>query len=126
MVDILGELLLAVTPASTEMLLWELLAFSSSLLFFKELDYDLQQTEWFKAYAEDTSVKGIFMYRLVKVLLDGLHHWWMGLGLILYAPIVHLQWIGAGLLVADLPDFKRRLDDILRIIGENLAKETGE
>jgi len=126
MVDILGELLWAVTPVSTEMLLWELLAFSSSLLFFKELDYDLQQTEWFKAYAEDKSVKGVLMSRLVKVLLDGLHHWWAGLGLILYSPEIHLRWVGAGLLVADLPDFKRRLDDILRIIGENLAKETGE
>ncbi len=123
MVDLLGELLAAVTPASLEMLLWELVAFSASLMFFKELDYELQQTEWFLRYAEDKTVKGILVYRFVKVLLDGLHHWWSGLGLILYAPEVHLKWIGAGLLVADLPDFKRRLDEILKIIGENLAGE---
>ena len=125
MVDLFGELVVAVCPVSLEMLLWELVAFSASLLFFKELDYELQQTGWFLGYAEDKSVRGILVYRFLRVLLDALHHWWAGLALILYAPVPHLRWIGAGLLVADLPDFKRRFDDILRIVGENLSNTGG-
>lgn len=125
MVDLLGELLTAVTPASLEMLLWELSAFSASLLFFKELDLEIQGTDWFKRYEEDRTVKGLLVCRGVKVLLDALHHWWAGLALILYSPEPHLRWVGAGLLVADLPDFKRRFDDILKVVGENLANSPG-
>ena len=121
MVDLLGELVAAVAPASLEMLLWELSAFSASLLFFKELDAELQGTEWFMRLSEDKRIMGILWYRGARVLLDALHHWWAGLALIIYAPWPHAKWVGAGLLVADLPDFKRRLDEILKIVGENLA-----
>jgi len=122
MADIIDALSVALIPATLEQLLFMLISFSASLTFFKELDDELQKTEWFTALGEDTSIKGILKYRAYKVALDALHHWWAGLALIIYAPWPFVSWVGSGLLIADLPDMIRRLGDIKQIVGENLTR----
>lgn len=119
---VIADIINPVIPTTSYQLWFMLMAFSASMTLFKKLDYDLQQTEWFKALETDTSIGGIFKLRTTKLLLDLTHHWWAGLGLMTWNPVEAVYWTGAGLLVADMPDFKRRLDELLKLIGENLAR----
>jgi len=122
MVELLTEIYNAINPQTIEQLLWLLLSFSTSLTFFKELDHELQETEPFKKLAEDKSLIGILKYRASKVALDLLHHWYIGLGLIIYSNTPILQWIGGGLLVADIPDFIGRVENMILTMAQLLAK----
>ena len=116
-----------VVPTGVEMLVWELLAFSCSLLFFKELDYSVQQTEWWSYFEEDQGdLRGILVYRFMRLCLDLTHHWYIGVFLNLYTSIPVLNWIGAGLFVADIPDFIRRVVDMVAYMGQLLSYINGD
>ena len=125
--DLLGCIVDMVTPTSLEMLVWELLAFSCSLLFFKELDFMVQQTEWFKGYIEETpTLTGILRLRVVRLVLDLSHHWYVGLFLNMYTDIAVLNWVGAGIFVADIPDFIRRVVDMMAYMGQLVSYINGD
>ena len=125
--DVLGLVCEMVVPVSVEMLVWELLAFSSSLLFFKELDYSVQQTEWWRVVEGDQDdLRGILTYRFLRVLLDLSHHWYSGLFLNIYCDMPVLNWVGAGIFVADIPDFIRRVVDMVAYMGQLLSYINGD
>lgn len=88
---------------------WFLLAVSLGQSF-KDVDYELQSTDWFVA-------QGAFVQWLIKSLLDFTHHWWMGLFMVVYADnLVYIfggnfdvyLWFGWGLFADDIPDVPRR------------------
>jgi hypothetical protein len=125
--DVLAVLYEMVVPVSVEMLVWELLAFSSSLLFFKEFDHRVQETEWFQSLVvEPPTIVSILRYRCVKLLLDLTHHWYMGIFLNIYVDVPILNWVGAGLFVADVPDFIRRVVDMVAYMGQLLSYINGD
>lgn len=87
--------------------------------FGKELDHDIQGTQWYKNLPEEWRW-------IVKRLLDFLHHWWMGLFLVVYASqftLLHLKevevtWFGWGLFADDIPDIPARLLEIWKDIKD--------
>ena len=49
------------------------------------------------------------MKALVDVVLDCLHHWWIGMMLVLYTPYLETQWFGWGLVSSDTIDIPVRV-----------------
>ena len=96
-------------PPTLKAVFWFLLAISAGQSF-KDIDYDIQESDWYKAL-------GSFTQRIIKHALDFLHHWWMGLFLAVYAediafilggdPVI-FYWFGWGLFVDDMPDVPKR------------------
>ena len=71
--------------------------------FGKDLDYKIQQSEWFKR-------RDAFGKWVVKFLLDFLHHWWIGALIMIYCPqYPEAYWFGLGLIVDDAPDIPNRI-----------------
>jgi len=90
--------------------------------FGKQLDQDIQNSEWFKKHSG-------LVKELISRLLDFTHHWWVGALLMIIfqsSPIVSIQilslppldfnifWFGAGTFIDDLPDIPPRIRDILK------------
>lgn len=100
------------TPASLLEWTWFLIGLTLGRAF-KGCDYQLQQTEWFKK-------QGKFTQWTIKRLLDFLHHFWIGLLLVVYAPYPELIWLGWALFVDDLPDVPRRVGKIIKLEGWGL------
>ena len=88
---------------------------------FANIDYQLQQTEWFKRKDEADQ-------KIIKMFLDCFHHWWIG-AILLYFPYDRaftlfgytftlagtfisevLPWIGVGLFAHDWKDYKHVLE----------------
>ncbi len=100
---------------------WLALGIQFGRCFGKKLDYDIQNSEWFKQ--QHPLTQGI-----IKRLLDFTHHWWIGALLMIYItnPLIVLgltfnldkefYWFGAGLLLDDLPDIPQRLSKAVKII----------
>ncbi len=89
---------------------WLLVGFMFSRAFAKNLDHSVQETAAFKA-------QGKFIQTLIKNLLNFLHHFWIGLLLIVYAPPLAsplrfspdvIAFFGLGLFLDDLPDIPQR------------------
>lgn len=100
-------------PENMLQVLWLGLGIVFARSFGKSLDEDIQESGWF-------SSQGVFTQNVVKRLLDVLHHWWMGLALIVYsAPFMlfgyhvnlnqELFWMGWGIFYDDLPDLPIRI-----------------
>jgi len=79
--------------------------------FFKKLDWEIQQTPWFKE-------REAWMQALVCKFLDFFHHWWMGYGLMVFPNEVaatirltalEVYWVGFAVLLDDLPDMPERI-----------------
>lgn len=69
----------------------------------KGCDQSIQQSDWFENL-------GPFWKWLAKSLLDFLHHWWMGLILVVYYPdSVPIVWFGWGMFIDDMPDVPKRI-----------------
>lgn len=93
--------------------------------FTKNLDQDIQQTEWFRKRGKATRL-------IVKKLLDLFHHWPLGWGLMVYCGRVHplvsgwlsfsdVFYVGAAIFLDDLPDVPRRVRGIFKsysVFGE--------
>lgn len=99
------------TPQTLEQATWFVIGFLFARAFGKKLDYELQDTEWFKKQ------HGLVQW-IIKRSLDFLHHFWIGLLIVLYAEQLvgfigladpaPLIWFAYGLILDDLPDIPAR------------------
>ena len=93
---------------------WALIGFTFARAFGKQLDQDIQSSHWFKSLQGSQSlIWGIvppeLLGNLILRLLDFLHHFWMGLLLMIYYPASsELYWVGWGLVLDDAPDIPAR------------------
>ena len=97
-------------PIENLQLLWAGIGVAFGRGFGKQLDQDIQNSEWYKRQPE-------WFRWIFKRVLDVMHHWWIGAILWLYAPQIsavftqEIMWFGIGLLIDDLrdvPNLKRR------------------
>ncbi len=97
-------------PGSLLQVTWLIIGFMFGRAFAKSLDQTVQATEAFKR-------QGKFVQTLIKNALNFLHHFWMGLLLIVYAAQIGGQlrldadivaFFGLGLFIDDLPDVPAR------------------
>lgn len=98
-------------PTTFEQIFWTSLGLMFGRVLGKKLDYEIQQTEWYKKLS-------VLQKNIFKRSLDLMHHWWVGAFIMLYIPtitvpftttVIPLFWFGAGLLLDDLPDVPKRL-----------------
>jgi hypothetical protein len=106
-------------PTTLEEALWFGIGLVFGRSFGKKTDYNIKQSEWFKNLKD-------WQKEVVSKSLDFLHHWWMGLYLVVYGvtapqalisifPMlsrVATYWFGWGLFVDDLPDLPDRIRDL--------------
>lgn len=119
--ELLTQFIEVLVPASRLEVGWWLIGGGFARAFGKKLDYDIQQTPWFKQL--DPLSKN-----MVKRLLDFLHHWWIGWIMMEYiskaVPFsVEVYWFGAGILVDDLPDLVLRLKEMTGTILGYMSEE---
>lgn len=102
-------------PTNNVEIFWVLLGIQFAYAFGSKLDYEMQQTEWFKKL--DPVLQGT-----LKRIMDFLHHWWMGAFLWLYAEQIAIRigvsnysteilFFGLGILfddIRDIENLKRR------------------
>lgn len=113
-------------PETLLQLTWFIIGILFSRAFGKQIDQQIQNSEWFKAQRGP-------IQELVRRICDFLHHFWVGLLLIVYAPQIAAKlvidpemvyWFGAGLVVDDIPDMPRRFLKYFSKLPENpLAEE---
>ena len=111
-------------PVDLKAVLWFGVGAFFARAFGKRIDYDVQQTAWFKGLK--------WWQKLVlQRVMDGLHHWYLGLFLVVYASQPWLQWepqvlwahikiplgpyslgwLGWGVFADDAPDLYQRLKE---------------
>jgi hypothetical protein len=73
---------------------------------FKGIDEQTQKSTWFTARSPLTKF-------VLKRALDFLHHFWIGLLLVVYATQPELIWFGWGMVIDDTPDIPRRIKKVL-------------
>jgi hypothetical protein len=97
-------------PDTLLQITWLLISFTFGRAFAKSLDQSLQQTDAFKKQNK-------FMQVLAKNGMNFLHHFWMGLVLMVYAADLAailgisghvVLFFGLGLFIDDLPDVSAR------------------
>jgi len=89
---------IALTPLEA---FWLVLGLVFARAFGKQFDQDVVKSTWFHNLNR-------FERGLIRRLLDFLHHWWMGLFIFFYSPIIELKFFGLGIFIDDLPDVPRR------------------
>jgi len=99
-------------PATFEQAVWLAMGLTFGRAFGKKLDWDIVNSDWFKAQSAVTQ-------NILSRVLDFTHHWWAGALLMLYAPpqlwvftYTMMYWFAGGLLLDDLPDVPSRLSKI--------------
>ena len=101
-------------PPTVEAFAWFLFTLYFTRAFCKELDQSIQATDWFRELPSGYQW-------ILKRLLDLLHHWYIGLFIMIYAeritqhiPLdsVTIFWIGFAVLIDDVPDMPPRLREI--------------
>lgn len=81
---------------------WLIVGFMFARSIAKPLDHYIMELEEVKKLRPVWS-------KLISMLLDFLHHFWIGLLLMVYnAPTTATYWFGYGLFVDDLPDLPPR------------------
>lgn len=109
-------------PLNNFQILWLFIGMIFGRSFGKKLDYELQQTKWFKD-------RHPFWQGLFKRFLDFMHHWWIGAIIWLYSPMItrrflwssiemEIMWFGIGLFIDDIRDFNHVLDRYRKVINE--------
>ena len=107
--QVIGDFVFPI-PSDNYQIFWALMGAQFGGSFGSELDYGIQESEWFKK--QNPWVQGF-----IKRALDFLHHWWMGAFLWLYAVNVAsfigsqtlkipIMFFGFGLMVDDLRDIE--------------------
>lgn len=99
-------------PTTLIHLTWACIGFMFARAFGKQIDQDIQNGDWFKSLPPAWQ-------SIVKRLLDFLHHFYIGLLLMISYKIdevffwgvtpVSLYWFGWGLFIDDIPDIPQRL-----------------
>ena len=89
---------------------WVIIGFMFGRAFGKQLDQTIQETDWYKSL-------GLIWQKIVSSSLDFLHHFEIGLLLMVYfSHIPELYFFGMGLFIDDLPDiparFKKWFDSV--------------
>lgn len=117
--ELLASILTNLIPGTFPQLLWWAIGGSFARSFGKKLDYDIQRDPWFTELPPWQ--KGV-----VKRVLDFTHHWWVG-GLLMEYGFFTVDssityWIGAGVLVDDLPDLYKRVESMIKTIAKYLSK----
>lgn len=101
-------------PIDNFQLIWLLIGMSFGRAFGKKLDYEIQQSEWFKKQPS-------WRQSIIRRILDFSHHWQYGALVWLYAPLIvkALSWptllpevlfFGVGIFIDDIRDFQHVLD----------------
>lgn len=89
------------TPATLLAITWSIIGFMLARAF-KNIDHTIQETTGYKDLDPITQ-------KFVAMLLDFLHHFWIGLLLMVYYPNTpEIYWFGYGLFIDDLPDLPAR------------------
>lgn len=102
-------------PTNNVEIFWFLLGIQFAYAFGSKLDYEMQQSDWFKKL--EPAIQAA-----LKRLMDFTHHWWIGGFLWLYASqiagwldlssyVTEIMFFGYGILVDDIRDIdnlKRR------------------
>ena len=100
-------------PTDNFQTIWLLIGMLFGRTFGKKLDYTFQQTNFFKD-------RDPFWQNILKRVLDFTHHWWIGVLIWLYAPLItklffwpslelEIMWFGIGLFFDDIRDFRHIL-----------------
>ncbi len=100
-------------PIDNFQIIWLLIGMSFGRNFGKKLDYQIQETPFFKSLPGP--LRGT-----IKRILDFTHHWWVGAIIWLYAPLItsiwfwpslqtEITWFGIGLFLDDIRDFEHVL-----------------
>ena len=97
---------ISITP---EMGLWIAIGFMLARAYGKKMDNQIQSTDWFKHLPK-------LWQWFLRGSMDFLHHWWIGLLLWFYAPLIALptgfnmplQYLGWGIFLDDIPDIPGR------------------
>lgn len=99
-------------PTCNLELFWLLLGLLFANSFGSRLDYEIQQTNWFK------KLKGLPKF-MVEASLNFLHHWWAGAGLWLYSewfsnlsgvPEYIIMFFGVGVFLDDVRDYEHLIE----------------
>lgn len=92
-------------PVTLLQITWAIIGFMFGRAFGKQLDHTIQETEWFKK-------QKLMAQWTVRAILDFMHHFWIGLLLMVYASLSpypsELYWFGYGLFIDDAPDIPSR------------------
>lgn len=116
-----------IEPTTLHALTWTTIGFMFGRSFGKRLDQTIKKTEWFKQRSE-------LVKRLIGNALDFMHHFWMGMLLMLYSAqfasaiaALGIQtvpdtyyWFGVGLFLDDLPDLPERLKKYFNYLGGSI------
>jgi len=82
--------------------------------FGKQLDHEIQESDWFKGLP-------LFYQKILRFILDFLHHFWVGLLLMCYSQCfspyqIEVYWFGYGLFLDDLPDVPARIRRFIKYL----------
>jgi hypothetical protein len=113
-------------PSTLLQITWLLIGFTFGRAFGKNLDQSFKASDFYKN-------QNLTVQWLISGLLDFLHHFWVGLLLMVYAGQVTallpieadaLTFFGLGLFIDDLPDVPRRFQKYFKGLTEYLQPET--
>ena len=79
---------------------WTIIGFMFGRSFGKQLDHTIMDDPFIK------SLRPVWQW-LIGAILNFLHHFWIGLLLMVYYPNTLLYWIGFGLFIDDIPDIPK-------------------
>ena len=74
---------------------------------FKGFDEEIQDQPWFKNLVW-------WQRKLVEIILDITHHWWIGMLMVLYVPYEEAVWLGWGLVADDIIDIPTNIYSYLK------------
>ncbi len=118
-------------PTNLLELTWLLIGFMFGRAFGKSLDFSVQQTDWFSRQPK-------LSQEVVKNLLNFLHHFWIGLLLMVYAaqiggllrgwqvPAEVPYFAGCGLFLDDLPDVPARFKKYFAGLAAGLTTDAND
>ena len=103
-------------PTTLLTITWTIIGFMFGRAFGKRLDQTIKKTEWFKGL-------GLMGKKLVGASLDFLHHFWIGLLLMVYSNqliyTVEIYWFGYGLFLDDAPDIPPRFAKLFSYLARD-------
>lgn len=105
------------TPENLVQITWLFIGFMFGRAFGKQLDQEVQNSQWFKN-------RHPLCQWIIKRCLDFLHHFWIGLLIMIYVcdPCIstidnEAYWFGYGLFLDDVPDIPKRFIRLIKYFG---------
>ena len=75
-------------------------------------DNIVKRSEWYSKLSKTKK-------KIVGMFLEFLHHFWIGLLLMVYATCPEMYWFGYGLFIDDLPDIPSRFIEWFKYLEKN-------